>query len=313
MGGMGMNGAMGGMNMGNHPMQNAPPGGNMMGMTPQQHMQMMALFEEQTRMMAQLMPGFVPPAINPAFQNNAMQGQQQGRSLFERAERQPHAQRGAHQQRRGPDYQPSRDVEMSVDQNMAESTAHPSQQGGESTDQGTEGVCRYNLRCTNKDCPYGHQSPAAPEGTTVDLADNCPFGAACKNRKCVARHPSPAQKVAHQAEETCKFFPNCTNPRCHFRHPDMPLCRNGADCSVAGCKFTHLQTPCRFNPCLNRTCIYKHAEGQRGVFTDKVWKAPDGNRPHVSERKFTSDENGEEELIKPGGSDQEAHEHNIIT
>lgn len=173
-------------------------------------------------------------------------------------------------------------------------------------------VCRFNLRCTRKDCPFAHQSPAAPEGAPVDVTDTCTYGAACKNRKCTGRHPSPAVKSAHQAEELCKFFPHCANPHCHFKHPDMPLCRNGADCSVAGCKFTHVQTPCKFNPCLNPTCPYRHEEGQRGAFSDKVWTAGE-EKPHVSERKFVADEEGEE-LIKPeGAAEGSSQNQEIIT
>ncbi|KAL2685024.1 hypothetical protein Neosp_006118 [[Neocosmospora] mangrovei] len=157
-------------------------------------------------------------------------------------------------------------------------------------------VCKYNLNCTNKDCKFAHQSPAAPHGVSVDVNDICTFGAACKNRKCVARHPSPAARLAHQSEQDCKFFPNCQNPRCPFKHPSMPLCRNGADCTTANCKFTHVKTKCRFNPCLNPHCAFAHEEGQQGGFKDKVWTA-DGKEEHVSERKFVDEQAGEE-LIK---------------
>jgi hypothetical protein len=49
-----------------------------MQMTPQQQMQLFAMYEEQARMMSQIlspqqqqmfMPGMTQPAINPAFQN----------------------------------------------------------------------------------------------------------------------------------------------------------------------------------------------------------------------------------------------------
>ncbi|WEW58059.1 hypothetical protein PRK78_003526 [Emydomyces testavorans] len=293
-GGMGMNMGTG---MRNSPMQAMPLGANIMQMAPQQQMQMMALFEEQARMMAQFMPGFIAPAINPAFQNP----QNQGRPLFERAEHQPSRN---FQRRPQNGQQPHQNTTMDVDTGSKDNTAD-AQMGDaphQNEPQGTESICRYNLKCTNTDCPYAHQSPAAPEGTTVDVSDVCPFGAACKNRKCVGRHPSPAQKSVHQSEELCKYFPQCQNPHCHFKHPSMPLCRNGADCSVPGCKFTHQRIPCRYNPCLNPTCPFKHAEGQKGVFSDKVWTAHDAEKksgPHVSERKFVADENGEEELIKP--------------
>lgn len=277
---------MGGMGMGNPMMQ----------MNPQDQMHLMSLLEEQARMMAQIMPGFMPPAINPAFQQNSPQ---QGRSLFDRVERQGPRPFGNRQ--RGHENTGGDDMDTNPDQNK---------EGGQQDENNTDAPCRFNLRCTRTDCPYAHQSPAAPEGAPIDPADHCSYGAACKNRKCTARHPSPAVKTAHQAEEMCKFFPNCANPNCHFKHPSMPLCRNGADCTASGCKFTHLQTPCKFNPCLNPNCPYKHAEGQRGAFGDKVWTADGQQKSHVSDRKFVAEENeGEEELIKPGagneGSSQE--------
>jgi hypothetical protein len=269
---------------------------SMMNMSPQDQMQLMSLLEEQARMMAQLMPGFVSPAINPAFQQNNQQ--QQGRSLFDRVERQgrPHGNRAQHH---GVSAKSPTDGDMDTKPDGAQDESN------------TDSVCRFNLRCTRKDCPFAHQSPAAPEGTPVDVADICSYGAACKNRKCTGRHPSPAVKSAHQAEELCKFFPHCTNPHCSFKHPSMPLCRNGADCTAEGCKFTHLQTPCKFNPCLNPNCPYKHAEGQKGAFPDKVWTA-DQNKPRVSERKFVSDEDAAEELIKPGAASEDGNQNQEI-
>ncbi|KAJ6171341.1 hypothetical protein N7470_000408 [Penicillium chermesinum] len=263
-------------NMGN----NMGMQGNMgMNMSPENQMQLFSMLEEQARMMAQFMPaGFTPPAINPAFQN----GPQQGRSLFDRVERQ--GQRGgAKFNKRG---QGQHHQNTDTDMDMDTDEANPNN------------TCKFNLRCTRKDCAFAHQSPAAPEGTSIDVTDVCSFGAACKNRKCTGRHPSPAVRSAHQAEEMCRFFPHCTNPHCHFKHPSMPLCRNGADCKTEGCQFTHLQTPCKFNPCMNPSCPYKHAEGQRGQIPDKVWKAT-----HVSERKFVDEEDGPEELIKPEATD----------
>lgn len=246
-------------------------------------MQIMHMLEEQARMMSQLMPGFTPPAVNPAFQN----GGQQGRSLFDRVERRGRGggrfnKRGQNQGSQGAD---GGDVNMDTDMDGAQDPNNP------------DNICRFNIRCTRKDCPFAHQSPAAPEGTAIDVKDICSFGAACKNKKCSGRHPSPAVKSAHQAEEMCRFFPHCTNPQCHFKHPNMPLCRNGANCTDEGCKFTHVQTACKFNPCMNPSCPYKHAEGQRGAFSDKVWTPGSGN--HLSERKFVENPEAQEELIKP--------------
>lgn len=281
---------MGGMGMGNNQM--AGGAGNIMNMNPNDQMHLMSLLEEQARMMSQFMPGFVSPAVNPAFQQNGSQ-----RSLTDRVERPRGGRRGGF----GTPSQHAGAKQFDTDMDMGSDQV---KQNGGQEENSSETACHFNLRCTRKDCPFAHQSPAAPEGTPIDFSDSCSFGAACKNRKCTGRHPSPAIKSAHQAEEICRFFPNCTNPHCHFKHPSMPLCRNGADCSTADCKFTHLQTACKFNPCLNPACPYKHAEGQRGAFSDKVWTADSAQgKPPVSERKFVDNEDAPEELIKPASGD----------
>ena len=65
---------------------------------------------------------------------------------------------------------------------------------------------------------------------------------------------------------------------------------------------------CKYNPCLNPDCVYKHAEGQkRGKYGDKVWTA-DQQKEHVSERKFVGEDVGYEELIKPAeNSEDQGH------
>lgn len=258
---------------------------NNMQMSPENQMQLMTMLEEQARMMSQLMPGFVPPAVNPAFQNGQNGQNGQGRSLFDRVER--NDQRGGKRGPNKPRGADSGDVDMEASQDQSN----------------PDSVCRFNTRCTRSDCQLAHQSPAAPEGISLDPSDICSYGAACKNKKCTGRHPSPAVRSAHQAEAMCRFFPNCTNPHCHFKHPSMPVCRNGSDCKTEGCKFTHIEIACKFNPCLNPACHYKHAEGQRGSFADKVWTPRSGE--HVSERKFVADANEPEELIKPETAPEE--------
>lgn len=303
-------------------MMNGRPNGGMMGkqvqgtqafnpmnMSPQQQHDLVAMLEQQSRLMAQVFTpqqqqqmgmGIVPPLLPPLGQRNSFIPQQRsGRSLFDRVQANP--QRAANGPPKGPQAGrfPPRQQQTNNELESASMDVEMSQPKAELSPDTT---CKYNLTCTNKDCKFAHQSPAAPPGTTIDVSDICSFGAACKNRKCTGRHPSPAQKVAHQTELDCKFFPNCTNPRCPFRHPSMPLCRNGADCTTPGCTFTHTKIPCKFNPCLNPTCTFKHVEGQkRGKFEDKVWTAK-GNKEHVSERKFVEDD-GKEELILPGSSD----------
>ena len=291
------------LGMGGPPnMQNDP---NMM-MSAQQQMQFMAMMEEQARMMAQFMPGMMTGGMGQGFQGN----NQPGRSLSDRIEAPSRGRgrggRGGKKPYQNGHAKQDEDTTMGDDGSKAEGDPSSSMEV-ESSQQNSDPantLCRFNLKCTRKDCTYAHQTPAAPEGITVDMSDTCSFGAACKNHRCTGKHPSPAQKFAHQAEEQCKFWPNCSNPTCPFKHPTMPICRNGADCDVQGCKFSHLQTPCRFNPCLNARCPYKHAEGQKQV-KGHVWTA-DGTgqneNGHVSERKFVED-GAEEELIKPDANE----------
>ncbi|KAK7924378.1 Nuclear polyadenylated rna-binding protein nab2 [Apiospora marii] len=283
----GMNGVppMNGMGDVNWMMQNGAQQGDIFSLLQQQNQMMVALSQQLAQSQQQNM-------------NTRGRG---GKSLFERT------QRGANNFRRGghhgngPSSQQNESANGAgaeggdVDMSQARQNASP-----EAT------LCKFNLSCTNRDCKFAHQSPAAPPGTTIDVSDACSYGAACKNFKCVGRHPSPATKRAHQNDQECKFYPNCTNPKCPFKHPDMPACRNGGDCKVEGCKFTHVTTMCRFNPCTNRYCHYKHEDGQRGKFQDKVWTA-DGS--HVSDRKFV--EEGAEELVVPGAEENAAMDESI--
>ena len=283
-----------------------PPNRNQPMMNPQfSQQQQMQLFNLLSSMMSpngqgMMMPGMPAPAINPNFRS---QNQSNGKSLFDRVEARPHHNRPYNDKpmTNGNVSQP-----QSQDTEMGDDTALEDKPQKATSELGPDTICKFNLKCTKADCQFAHQSPAAPPGTSIDVNDTCAFGAACQNRKCTGRHPSPAQKRTHQAEQDCKFWPNCTNPHCPFKHPTMPLCRNGGDCKVEGCKFTHLQTMCKYNPCLNKVCPYKHEEGQkRGKFGDMVWTA-DQDRPksqnHVSERKFVTDD-GDEELIVPAGED----------
>jgi hypothetical protein len=284
-------------------MQQGLAGTNVMNMSQQQQVELYAMLEQQSRLMAQMLgPQMSMGRGGPmGMGNNGSMGfnqQQQGRSLFDRVQVNPTRQNGF---RKGPQgnrfgAQTSQN-QTAPDGQSASMDVEMSQESKELDPDNT--TCKYNLACTNKDCKFAHQSPAAPPGANIDFGDVCSFGAACKNRKCTGKHPSPAQKIVFQTQQDCKFFPNCTNPHCPFKHPSMPLCRNGADCTTPDCKFTHVKTMCKFNPCLNPSCTFKHAEGQkRGKFEDKVW-TPGGSKEHVSERKFV-DENAPEELIVPG-------------
>ncbi|KAF4979280.1 hypothetical protein FZEAL_4479 [Fusarium zealandicum] len=279
----------------------------MQGGQPNQ-MELVAMLEQQNQMMFQLSQQLMTNGGNQGG-NPVGYGQQRrgGKSLFDRVQNpgRGNFRRGQNDRQGG--HKPAGEGE-------GEGEGEDVDMAGEKRDPPNpdDSVCKYNLRCTNKECKFAHQSPAAPPGASVDVNDNCSFGAACKNRKCVARHPSPAARLAHQSEQDCKFFPNCQNPQCPFKHPSMPLCRNGADCTTANCKFTHVRTKCRFNPCLNPNCAFAHEDGQQGGFKDKVWTAG-GEEEHVSERKFV-DGGAAEELVKAEEADvkQEQHDTDII-
>ena len=249
------------------------PGGPI---NPQQQMQFMQLMEMQANVIAQMVQqnGGQMQNMRGGFKQNSglrggkQNGQFKGRQPQQQLQQQQHAVNG-----RLPDaplQAGNNDSGMDVDNEDATLNRKDL----------FDTLCRFNLSCTNPNCGFAHQSPAAPTGTIVDLTDTCTFGVACANHKCSGRHPSPAQKTQHaKLEVDCKFYPNCTNPRCPFRHPtEMPPCRNGADCTVANCKFTHSKIMCRYNPCLNPNCAFKHADGQkRGKFEDKVWTADGGS------------------------------------
>ena len=300
-------------------MNSAQQGQGMMQMSPQQQMEFMAMMEQQTRMLAQFtgMTGMIPSAGN-----GFPQGQQNGqsRSLFDRIES-GRGRGGARGRGRGgvtqnghlksPTKTSDGDTMMEGD---AQSTVADTTkaEGQETVDvdrkplDPSATMCHFNLRCSNADCAYVHQSPAAPEGTIVDMSQTCTFGPACKNSKCVAKHPSPAKVKAFQAQELCKFFPNCTKPNCGYKHPNMPLCKFGSSCKTPNCPFTHLEVACKFNPCTNLRCPYKHEPGQQKTanFADYSW-TPEKQveqvaaNQHVSDRKFVDDLAGEEELVKP--------------
>ena len=176
--------------------------------------------------------------------------------------------------------------------------------GGEETSGGRSSMfstpCRFDTACTNAACGFAHRGPRTNPETVpvVDMTATCSYGAKCTNNTCTGRHPSPA---GARSTLPCKFYPNCQNASCPFTHPATRPCKNGGDCTVAGCKFGHSQIVCRYNPCLNQACTYKHEAGQkRGKFEDKVWTPGETK----TERFAGFKEEGAEELILPGQENQ---------
>ncbi|OCK83755.1 hypothetical protein K432DRAFT_321647 [Lepidopterella palustris CBS 459.81] len=333
--GMGTMGPMGGMNgmSGMNGMNGMPiPGMGPNGpnepmtpvMTPQQQMALLQMYEQQAQMMQQLFSNQPMPSafVNPNF-HGAYQALPNKKSLFDRVGQQSQK----HNERRPPQYSGKFAKKEQQDEAMTdggEVGAKAESMDVEARPDPSQTMCRFNITCTKADCPFVHQSPAAPPGVSVDFSDTCPYAAACMNKKCVGKHPSPAQRESHKAEKDCMFFPHCRDPaNCPFRHPSLPACRNGADCTVPNCKFAHSKVMCKFNPCTNYSCPYKHAEGQKRTttFADRVWTANSNQNENnsggqdqkesVSDRKFV-DEDAEEELILPGRMSHEV-ETQIIT
>ncbi|KAK6358663.1 hypothetical protein TWF730_007986 [Orbilia blumenaviensis] len=282
----------------------APPGqfGPMM-MSAEQQFQFLQMMEQQARMMGMMGPnGFMGGP-------GGMPGQEQvqpGRSLFDRVDNTP---KNNHHNK------PRQQQQQQQQQPQQQTTGGDTEMGdgadgtGEDAAGQEDVACKFGLRCTKVDCPFAHQSPVSDPNRPVAFSgEKCAFGISCKNKKCTSSHPSPASggSKPQQAfeQQDCKFWPNCKNPHCPFKHPanaTMPPCRFGTACTKPNCPFTHnpqtLDVPCKFKPCLNPHCAFKHEEGQQaGIFENKIW-TPKG---HVSDRKFVTDEEGDEELIIPG-------------
>lgn len=287
-------------------------------MTPEQQMQIMAMYEQQAREQARLMAQILAPQNgNMHSAQMGMPGgafppvpQQAGKSLFDRVNAPGNFNKRQYNNGQSSLKANTASFEPGTTFNAEPASSmevEPSSQPSTKPDPATT-MCHFNLSCTNPTCYFVHQSPAAPPGTTIDMTDTCSFGPACKNRKCVGKHPSPSKLGPLRSVEDCKFYPNCTNPSCPFRHPSTAPCRNGADCTVPNCTFSHNKTECKFNPCLNPACVFKHAEGQkRGKFQDMVWVnkvngEEEDKAEHVSNRKFMEDDL-EEDLVRPGGGE----------
>ncbi|USW56213.1 Putative nuclear polyadenylated RNA-binding protein Nab2/ZC3H14 [Septoria linicola] len=286
-----MNGGRGGAQNGMGAMAGPP------GVDPQQQMQWMQMMEMQANMFQQMLQAM--PNGNGA--PNGGRGGRGGRGS-----------RGAVRGGRGGPQQAAAPTLHAVDGKMPDGAlpSGPGAVGGDGMElDGDENggggkfstLCRFDLTCSNPACGFAHHGPRTTLETVpnVDLSVSCSYGSKCTNKSCTGRHPSPATAKASAIPVPCKFYPNCQNANCPFTHPNSRPCKNGGDCTTPGCTFGHSKIVCRYNPCLNQTCPYKHEAGQkRGKFEDKVW-TPNDKAERFADFKT---EEGAEELILPGQS-----------
>ncbi|KAL9021426.1 MAG: hypothetical protein Q9185_001323 [Variospora sp. 1 TL-2023] len=162
----------------------------LMNASPQQQMALFAMLEEQARMMSQIfspqqqsfMQGVPQPAINPNFRpGGQVQNEQSGRSLFDRIQRPNQRQNGSfskHQQTNNANLQTLNQqssgagVEGAQEPTNGDVTSSMEVESSQKSqfEQPSDTICKFNLKCSKTDCPYAHQSPAAPPGTTLDLS-----------------------------------------------------------------------------------------------------------------------------------------------
>lgn len=139
--------------------------------------------------------------------------------------------------------------------------------------------CKYSEKCSNKECAYGHPTPA---NDNAKVSDNewCGDKENCKNENCTKAHPSGSlvrepEKIPERVLETCKFLNKCTKMYCRYRHPvTTTICRNGADCQRVDCFFTHpFKEDCKFGiNCKNSYCLYQHPPERDEMFSKPmVW------------------------------------------
>lgn len=95
--------------------------------------------------------------------------------------------------------------------------------------------CKFDAKCTRKDCPYTHASKRGNVATTV-IQKIVPVPVPTPG-------PAPIRPAYRPLSSlTCKFYPNCKNMSCTFPHPTP--CRFGMSCmKKAQCAFYHPALP----------------------------------------------------------------------
>ncbi|XP_060070875.1 zinc finger CCCH domain-containing protein 14-like [Ylistrum balloti] len=123
--------------------------------------------------------------------------------------------------------------------------------------------CKFDAKCTRKDCPYTHASKRGTIATTV-IQKIVPVAIPAPGPTPI--RPTYMPKMPSTSAVTCKFYPNCKNMSCPFPHPTP--CRFGMSCmKKAQCAFYHPALPTK----------------------DKLkWTACKTSDDHISERRFDS-------------------------
>ncbi|XP_021361390.1 zinc finger CCCH domain-containing protein 14-like [Mizuhopecten yessoensis] len=97
--------------------------------------------------------------------------------------------------------------------------------------------CKFDAKCTRKDCPYTHASKRGTIATTV-IQKIVPVTIPAPGPASIR----PSYMSPTSSSVTCKFYPNCKNMSCPFPHPTP--CRFGMSCMKKGqCTFYHPALP----------------------------------------------------------------------
>ncbi|KAL8799748.1 MAG: hypothetical protein Q9182_005654 [Xanthomendoza sp. 2 TL-2023] len=147
--------------------------GPLMNASPQQQMALLAMLEEQARMMSQIfspqqqsfIQGMPQPAINPNFRpGNHLQNQQSDRSLFERVERptnrindnsnkrQQNNNTGLQSRNQQASGTGIENAQAPADGDLTSSMEVENSQKSQ-PEQPSDTICKFNLKCTKLDCP----------------------------------------------------------------------------------------------------------------------------------------------------------------
>lgn len=76
--------------------------------------------------------------------------------------------------------------------------------------------CKFQDKCTKKDCKYSHEEPSRSSAVNTKI---CKFGEYCPFEKCKFTHLTPPKRLNH-VKSDFNHDVNCTRSDCFFNHPN---------------------------------------------------------------------------------------------